>query len=300
MVLLGVFTCEEKKKNILKVLLILVVVFILGLIINNRIYYLIYSKVNTKSAVLTKSEINDAYNIYNYLSKNGDKIYKGFDGESTDLILYNEKYEFLLSKGKLKNNNNEWKYMEYNKKLSKYIYRRKANNPQAFAVKVEDRWVGSFDTHDYYNKSVLEQVPIFMPPQGLKADKEYYNAIVIHEMAHAYQGNLNYKRVDEDEHYDNVCSSYFGKNDFEDLIYKETVYLEKTAKVKDDSKRKEYISKFLELRKERRENSNMSSSDIKKEQELEWLEGTGRYAEYYASRNSKSTIAKDLGNVSKE
>lgn len=125
------------KRAILSVIGLILLISI-GLIINNRIYYVKYSNKDTSLDYLTSDEIAQVQKVYSYLGQKGNDIMNGFDGESTDLIIYNEKYEFLLCH---EEKSSEWEYIGYNSEIGKNIYRRVADNSQAFAVKVDDRWV---------------------------------------------------------------------------------------------------------------------------------------------------------------
>lgn len=285
-------------KKIFRILGAAIVLLLVGLILNNRIYYWIYSSKDTKDNQLTETEIADVRDIYKYLGKSGATIYKGFTGEDADLIVYNEQYEFLFCR-KERVESDEWDYVGYDNEVSKFMYSREAADSMAFAVKIDDKWVGSINTHAYFNKSVLEQIPVIMPPQLFHADDEYYKAIAIHEMIHAFAGNLDYERVDNDEHYQDVCKNYYGDSTFEALIVNEAKYLEEAVNSEDSDEIRELVTRFLEVRAERRTSCGMTIQDIEMEREFEWLEGTARYAEYISSRDSSSSIAKDLDNISK-
>lgn len=139
-----------------------------------------------------------------------------------------------------------------------------------------------------------------MPPQLLTADNEYYTAIVMHEMAHAYQGNVDYLRVDEDEHIRNVCSNKQSDKDYNEGISNEAKYLSLAMKSENEIEIMDNLKEFIKARDERRIKCNMSADEIVKEKEFEWLEGCGRYVEYCASRNSNSIIAKGLDDIEKK
>lgn len=55
-----------------------------------------------------------------------------------------------------------------------------------------------------------------------------------------------------------------------------------------------YTKKFLEIREKRRIECKMSMTEIQNEVDFEWLERLARYAEYKASTNSNSLVAKNL------
>lgn len=281
-------------KLIIKYFLILLAVLLLiivGLIINNRIFYAKYSASNINSNTLSKSEINTVENIFSWLDDNGDEIFNGFDS-SIDLIMFNKSYEFLITNKEY----NDWNYVcPYSDEKS--IYRRKANNSQAFATKVGNTWAGSFNTYNYFNVSLLEQIPIVVPPQILTYDDFGYRSIVVHEMLHAYQGKCNYERVDKAQHLKNICSSYYKNKEFNDYIEHEGQLLEKAINA-DNSSVNKIVTEFLSVRDKRRQECKISEVESANEQEFEWLEGSARYAEYIAAQGSNSIVSKGLGNIS--
>lgn len=274
-------------KKVITILAILSVLLIIGLIINNRIYYFIYKTANTEKDTLTDGEINAVQEVYSYLEQNGNRIFTGFNG-NFDIIIYNDKYEFLFSSS---NPGSEWTKVNESFDLNKCLYRRDAVNPQAFAIKVGDHWVGSFSTNNTYNKKVAETVPIYYPPQLLSLDQKFYRANIIHEMVHAYQGKLNSVRIDVDKNIHNVCSSFYSDPEFQKLIIMEAGYLEKAITTDNMSEIREFAKLFLDTRDKRRQECKMQNFDIHNEQEIEWLEGVARYAEYYASIGSSSPAA---------
>ena len=283
------------KKIILTIAIILVALFV-GLIINNRVFYLKYNNVDTKVDILPEEDSDRIHKVFDYLDDEGNSIFLGFDGKDMSLLLYNEAYEFLFSD--FQPYGGEWTYIGKDEYLNKFVYRRIAQNSQAFAVKVGSTWVGSFATMDTYYKQMLNEIPIFYPPQLISVDEQYYKAIVIHEMVHAYQGKYKPNRVDDAEHIHNVCSTYYTDSRFNTLIELEAKYLDTALQSDDADTVRKNVQLFLQTRNQRRKDCQITDEEIHEEQELEWLEGLARYAEYKASRDSSSLIAKGLSETS--
>lgn len=285
-------------KRITLTLAIILVILATGLIVNNRVFYIKYNNVDTKGAHLSEDDISRVHEVFTYLYKEGNDIFSGFDGKDLNLLVYNEVYEFLFSD--FKPSGQEWTYIDKDNYLNKRIYRRKANNSQAFAIKVDSSWVGSFATMDTYHKQMLSEIPIFFPPQLITVDEPYYKAIVIHEMLHAYQGKHNSNRIDDAEHIHSVSSSYYMDSRFNTLIEQEANYLEAALKADNTDTVRENVQLFLQIRTQRRNECQMTDIDIHEEQEMEWLEGLARYAEYKVSQGSSSLIAKGLSDISEK
>ena len=180
----------------------------------------------------------------------------------------------------------------------KKICRRKAHDPQAFATKIGDTWAGSFHTYDYFNCSLLKQMPIFIPPQVFTYDQIGYRSIIVHEMVHAYQGKCDYKRVDQAEHISRVGERFEQNELFNRLIEQEGLLLEQAIHSEEDEI--PLICSFLAVRDERRQKCGMSDEEIENEKEFEWLEGCARYGEYVSSEGTKCMISKGLGNISEK
>ena len=274
----------------------LILVLIIGLIINNRMCAAKYNKLNTNAKVLTKDEISAIKDVYEFLDSNGNDIFKGLK-ENKDLVIFNDSYEFLISDNK---DTIGWNFISDDRIINKKIYSRKVNNPQAFAVSVNDKWIGSMSTKNTFNKSIVNTIPIFFPPQIMIMDDEQYKATIIHEITHAYEATNNPSRFKQIQKLHNVCSNYYNNQTFEKLITKEAYNLEQASKA---SKREDvlaYSKKFLETREKRRTECKMSAAEIKNEMDFEWLEGLARYVEYKVSTNSNSLVVKNLLNISQK
>ncbi len=190
-----------------------------------------------------------------------------------------------------------WNFIGDDRIINKKIYSRKVNNPQAFAVSVNGKWIGSMSTKNTFNKSIVNTIPIFFPPQIMIMDDEQYKATIIHEITHAYEAKNNLSKFEQIQKLHDVCANYYNNQTFEKLIIKEAYNLEQAAKA---SKREDvlaYSKKFLEIREKRRAKCKMSAAEIKNEMDFEWLEGLARYAEYKASTNSNSLVVKNLLNI---
>jgi hypothetical protein len=285
------------KYRIKKIIFIIAIAFlalIFGLIFNNRICYLIFSGKDTTSDQLSEADKEAVYHVYDYLKEKGGNLFGGFNNISTDLIIFNEKYEFLFSGMEEEKG---WERIEYNAEMGRNIFRREVENSEAFAVKVNGRWVGSFDTKATFNKEITKVILPIFPPQLFMMDEEYYRGTVIHEMVHAFEGNLDNDRVDAAEHIHNLCSKYYNDANYEKRIKQEAYYLKKAMDADNHDDIIKNVKKFIEKRKERRLICNLSDTEINNEKELEWLEGLARYAEYYAAKGSSKAIVKNLRKI---
>jgi hypothetical protein len=273
---------------------------IIVLLTNNLVNRAIYSRLVTDAEELTEEEILQVKEVYMYLNLHGENILPGFHGRDIDLIIYNEAYEFLIC---TQRTDSEWVFLEYNKMLEKNIYRKNVDNPQAFAVYTNDRWTGSMATKAHFTKSIITSLGdaglfgYLIPPQVFVTDKEHYMSLIIHEMTHALQGKRAEARLISNQTIHNVNSTYEDNAIFFELIKEEAKYIELAMKSENNEDTLSYTEKFLQTRKKRREECGLSSDEISKEKEFEWLEGLARYAEYASSSRSKALIRKNLTNI---
>ena len=290
----GGIDMKKIMKRILLGLLGFIVVIIMGLFINNRIMAAKYSKVSTEAANLSDAEIEAVNQVYTFLNDKGEEIFPGFNGKDIDLIIYNNSYEFLICNN---GNDNQWDNIGRNVELNKNIYRRNAINPQAFAVYVDDRWVASMSTINSFNKSFTKNTGYLFPPQIVMLDEQHYTGVVIHEMLHAFQGKNNDLRVTNTKSLDGICSNYYDDDKFNKLMIEEGYYLEHAINATNKETIIEYAKGFINTRKKRRIECNMSKTEIENETDFEWLEGLARYAEYKSSTDSKSLVRKNMDKI---
>lgn len=280
-------------KGIIKYLLGFIFVLLLALFLNNRIYVYKYGRLDTTNEVLTDTEIAAVSSAYSFLADNGDAVFPGFK-DFSDLILFNDRHEFLICDNTVVAG---WDYLGHNGELDKEIHRRNANNPQAFAALVGETWVGSMGTKNRLNRYLVSVVPVLFPPQALLVDDGHYQATIIHEMVHAWQGNNDTLKFGRSRTLHNICKGYYDNERFNALIVQEAGFLKQGILAQNDEDTLAHARGFLETRQMRRRECNMSANEILSERDLEWLEGLARYAEYQASAGSESLVAKNLLNL---
>lgn len=281
-------------KRIFVVFFCSIFIVLMSLIINNRIVTWKYSQLSTDGTKLSNDELEKINRIYSYLNENGEEIFSELNGNDIDLIIFNDKYEFLFSN---QEEGAPWEYLEKNGIINKKIYRKSSNNPQAFAVYLGDRWVGSMSTMNTFHKRMASEIALIFPPQFISIDDSEYMGTVIHEMVHAIQGRFNHARILKSKSLHSICSIYYEDDRFNELITKEGFYLEQAIKASDKETTLENANKFLETRTKRRSECSMSQKEIDTEIDFEWLEGLARYAEYKASADSKSLVRKNMDKI---
>ena len=214
----------------------------------------------------------------------GDQVWPGLGRIDIPIILYSERYEFLIGEAKPPS---PWQVVKGDNFLDRPYYRRPAENPQAFAVAVGTLWAGSGSTLELMNRK--------MP---FRLSRELHVVIMLHEVFHAFQATLAPQRFAK------AMSVYKseGRYPYKDLPFSaawnsEGEALADALKATEVAAISGLAQKFLDIRDTRRRQINLDHELISYECELEWLEGLAKYAEvrFYelaASPTSQAAYAK--------
>lgn len=279
-------------KKILAALLFLIVIILLALFIDNQIVTDRYL-VRLDEAFLSDEELQmvaDAHQIM----KSAEQFWEGFEKSEIPMVLYNDKFEFLISQNRPDSN---WTSFDSTSILSYYISKRPAKIPQSFGVKINDIWMGSIATRRKMNKSIVEQFKSQLPPvlnnfipyNLFDITKDYHVVLYIHEAFHAYQGQVNGEKIRE------ALNAYQYEVDYpfeeENQIMawnKEGALLSKALKESDLRKLTEILCSWMNQRTRRRIETDLSADAIEFEKKLEWLEGLSFYVEMQAYKVAAS------------
>lgn len=213
----------------------------------------------------------------------GDEVWPGLSRLDIPLVLYNERYEFLVGEA---NPASAWEAVAGDNFQGVPYFRRPAENPQSFAVAVGTRWAGSIASLELMNN----QIPF-------RLSREFHVVLALHEVFHAFQAALApqcfaramslYKSEERYPYQDPQFSSAWnseGEALADALMTTEEVAISGLVK------------RFLGAREARRTQVALNPELISYERELEWLEGLAKYAEvqFYrlaASRANEAAYA---------
>lgn len=196
----------------------------------------------------------------------GDQVWPGLGRASIPVILYNERYEFLIGKT---DPPPPWAVVESDNFNGEKYYRRDASNPQAFAVQVGDRWASSMSTLEWMNRR-----------SPLKLSRDFHVVAVLHEMFHVYQATQSSERFKQAMRMYAAEARYPSKDaEFAAAWDREGYLLAAALKATDDAGIRRAVRDFLQARDARRARATLSSDLLAYERELEWLEGLAKYIE---------------------
>jgi len=210
-------------------------------------------------------------------SQYGDKIWPGFQKVSIPAILFNDGYEFITG---IDTSSVEWNRVGEIRNSDQVYHRRKAEDPQAFAVQTENGWAGRFSTLDYLNRDILNQlrrqlpIPVsrLMPTQMILKTNDFHLVALVHEMFHAFQARRAGEKFERCNALAHLADRYpYQKDSLNQLYTLEGQYLNNALKSSKKKSKIEWCRKFLNARKQRRR--HLSGEMIAFEKRYEWLEG---------------------------
>jgi len=221
-----------------------------------------------------KEQISEALRLQTVL---GDQIWPGFGQAKIPIILFNDRYEFLVCET---NPPAPWAAVKDENFDGKPYYRRLADKPQAFAVPVGTRWAGSLNT--------LGEMNLKSP---LKISREIHVVAMLHEMFHAYKAMQASARFAKAMAVYAAESRYPSKEaEFAAAWNKEGSLLAIALRTTEEATVQNLVRQFLQARDDRRAKAVLSTDLFAYECELEWLEGLAKYVEiqFYELAAAKS------------
>lgn len=254
------------------------------------------------------SEKEKAYiaETMNLQQKLGSEVWPGWGELHIPVIVYNEAYAFLIGypdppAGWYKMpaeefRGTDWKIVESDDFFGKNYYRQALPNPditpENFTVKVGDRWVTAMQTKEYAAVAFYNGFKNELPPMlnaifpykifwnMLMGKAENYIGGMAHEAFHAFQGTVVPMRLAEGEYASRLSSDYpWEIPENAEAWIEETNRLLTAYHAENNDEAKQLVAQFINIRRERRVDADLSGEMIEYEQKREWLEGLAKYAE---------------------
>lgn len=215
--------------------------------------------------------------------KLGDNVWPTLSKAKIPVILYNDKYEFLINDSALKG------WSTVNDRIDKSIYFRKTlDNLTQEIIPLDDKWAGCLAIYDRLNRDnylkIRKELPPFInqiyPYQYASFSYDLYIVNLLNEIFSAYQAHsfpIYYKKAVNSYKYEDLYP--YENQDFSNMWNKEGFYLWKAANSNQIDSVRNYTQKFLNIRDNRRKVFSLSPHLISFEKNIEWLEGLPKYAE---------------------
>ncbi len=232
-----------------------------------------------------KAQLSEALRLKRTL---GDRVWPGFRAAAVPVILFNDRYEFLVEAGEAPE---PWEPVHGDDFEGKPYFRRAADNPQAFAVPVGDRWAGSLGTVSRMNREYLNGVrgqlppvlaqlfPFFMATVGT----DMHVAALLHEIFHAHEATAAAGHFNATRPYDRRQPEYPYENAaFAAAWDSEGAALHAALQAPDADAARRLARDFVQRRDGRRSAAKLPDSLREYERHMEWLEGLAKHVEIRA------------------
>lgn len=273
---------ETYLKKVFKIVIFSIILFLLVLSIFNEIQAKRIDR-ELVEMILSEKDKESIKEFINIKTALGDKIWLGIDDIDIPVVVFNDKYEFLVGySGEIKN----WDTVNEDNFYGEVYYRRLAENFQAFTVKINDLWAGSMPTIGYLNKDLFlmlrKELPMpinkLIPYQMIRRPQDFYMTAIMHECFHAYQANESPNKFQQSENNYKLKNKYpFYDEKLNELFTQEGQILSNALLAEDRNEMLKLAKEFLDIRDERR--SYLTPNLINYEQTFEWLEGLAKYVE---------------------
>ena len=259
---------------------------------------------------LEKNRLREAFQLRREL---GERVWPGWGKADIPILVYNSDYAFLVGypdppPGWLKvpsatPRGGPWEQTPDDTFQGQVYYRQRLTEPgitpEAFTVRVGDRWVASLGTREYAQISLIqgfrETLPGLLKPifpyrllwKLLMGDTETYIGALLHEAFHAYQGMAAPERLAQAENSMRYDSQYPWDNAVAEQAWQtELNKLFEATQAQGKDPTIERARQFLALRDARRAQAGLTTELIDLERMREWEEGLAKYAELEIQRQA--------------
>jgi hypothetical protein len=298
-------------QRVLLALLLLLLVLAAATALDNR-RLLRHSSVVDRLTGADKARLTEALHLRQAL---GDSLWPGLGREPLAVVLYNERYAFLVgvvdpAPGWIKvpggrARGGAWEAVPGDSLAGAPCYRLRLPgpgvDPEAFTVRIGTRWAASLPTFEWSGISLADQMrggmpgalaavfPLRRAVALLIGGTDGYLALLQHEAFHAHQGMVAPGRLAAAERATALEGRYPASPEFERAWRRELGLLVEGVRAPDPTEARELARRFLESRRLRRRAAGLGDSLIACERQREWLEGLAKYAELESWRRAART-----------
>ena len=226
----------------------------------------------------------------------GDQVWQGWGSADIPVIVWNRSYEFLVEY------NGEapagWSGVSGHDLDGQEYFRRNADNPQNFAVRVGDTWAASIankNTTDVFLITAFQEnlptpVKQVFPYRFLIQPSETQMGGLLHETFHVFKYQNAPGRMEAAESMHGLGDEYeLAFESFNTEWRQEAGLLAEALNAETQNEKADFVRQFLELRDSRREDYKLDNDLIDYERWLEWEEGTAKYIEVAILRLANET-----------
>jgi hypothetical protein len=215
----------------------------------------------------------------------GDQVWQGWGSANIPVIVWNRGYEFLVDYEE--GIPSGWSKIDEDLNGLPF-FRRFADEPQNFAVQVDNVWTASMATKTTTDVFLIQTFRDMFPPPFKQVfpyrlmiqPSETQIGQLLHETFHAYQYQTAPERIAAAESIHKLGEQYETESErFQSELEKESHLLAAALQAKTANQKIELVRQFLTIRDARRKDNQLSPDLIHYEQWIEWEEGTAKYIE---------------------
>jgi hypothetical protein len=236
----------------------------------------------------------------------GHAVWPGWDQVEIPNIVYNQDYAFVVGypdppAGWFKvpdgpQRGGTWQSVEGDLFRRETYYWQKLPSgqitPEAFTVKVGNRWLASLPTRTWLQRSLQNQIADQVPPLVNRVvpyrvivplftgNVDKYITMILHESFHAFQGVRAPERLAAAERAMHVANRYpWEEQGIRAYWQRETELLAQALDARNADETRSLARQFLTQRYERRQHFSLGAAIVDFERQREWLEGCSKFVE---------------------
>lgn len=242
---------------------------------------------------IDKARLSEAIQLKKTL---GDLVWQGWGSSDHPMIIWNRSYEFLFQESG--ETPSGWSQISGEDINGKPYYRRAANDPQNFAVRVDGVWTASMATKQTtdvfliqtFRDSFPSPIKQIFPYKLLMQPSETQIGGLLHETFHVYQYHIAPQRMETAESIHRLGENYEKTSEaFSMDLRIESKILADALKARTREEKIELVRQFLAARDLRRNDAKLGGDLIDYEKWLEWEEGTAKYIELAILRQANQS-----------
>jgi len=243
-------------------------------------------------SALDKSRLQETLHLKSEL---GNAIWPDFGAMDIPIVLWNSDYTFLVGYAQPPA---DWERVPGDDFAGQPYYRKPAQSPQNFAVRVGDRWAACLATKwemDNFLISTFKDMmpaplkPVF-PYRLVVQPSEVQMSGVLHEAFHVYEVETAQAQFDDAEKAYLDGERYWAADAAMHADWTAEIdLLVQAVQAPSDSDSQAFARQFLARRGQRRQAHSLDSSLVSYERRFEWLEGLAKYIELSAWRAAAKT-----------
>lgn len=292
---------QKNKKKSLRVITIIFLSLIGLMLLTAGVSFITNQNLPEPSSTpdeLSPQDLAYAEEALHLMAELGDQTWTGLSG-NIPLILWNENYAFLVNSQEQLSGWDKLENATVNN-LPVFVQKNEANYQAFTEILSNGQYAGSMATKNATNVGFISLFEQDLPPiiaeifpyRLMLISTDFYITSLVHESFHAFQAEEYPERFEDAER------AYRSTEAYEKLFpvmadawEVEVQHLMDALDEKDPAAQKEIVQQFLDARKQRRNEVDLSDAFTLYEKRFEWLEGSAKYVELVIWKNGANSTS---------